>query len=253
MNKIYYLPKFQPGGKTHEISAVRDNTRVAWIPESNFTPKMTDYKPDPNLLQNIGETILDFTPIVGDIKGLTVDPYRAYKENGWRGGLTMMGLGLLGLIPFVGDAAKKSGKIIKKSYIKPWRSDPSKTNKATSYAFENKPKQFFELVEDQEPGYYSVHFKTDRGALTEEEKRGLVKAIYDDLPKGAKLFTWGEVSKGGFSGIDRFRIQMGMIPTNELRTVGVKSQNTPDEIVERFGYTKNSDGTISFPILLKQK
>lgn len=180
-NSVWYLPKFQEPAGT--------------LPESN------------KILQDVGETILDFTPIVGDIKGMTIDPYRAYKEDGWKGGLTMLGLGLLGLIPFVGDAAKvssKVGKIIKKSYIKPWKSNPEKVNKAVSYALESKLNQRFELVKDQEPGYYSVHFKTDRGALNEEEKQALIQAIYDDLPEGAKLSTWGEVSKGGayFSALD---------------------------------------------------
>lgn len=50
-------------------------------------------------LKKIGETALDFTPIVGDVKGLTIDPYRAYKEGGWGAGLKMAGLGLLTLIP----------------------------------------------------------------------------------------------------------------------------------------------------------
>lgn len=88
-NKIFYLPKFQNSGT---------------LPESN------------KILQNVGETILDFTPIVGDIKGLTYDPYKAYKEDGWKGGLTMMGLGLLGLIPFVGDVVKKGLGTTRKVY-----------------------------------------------------------------------------------------------------------------------------------------
>lgn len=50
-------------------------------------------------LKRIGETILDFTPIVGDVKGLTIDPYKAYKEGGWGAGLQTAGLGLLTLIP----------------------------------------------------------------------------------------------------------------------------------------------------------
>lgn len=228
-NSVWYLPKFQEPAGT--------------LPESN------------KILQDVGETILDFTPIVGDIKGMTIDPYRAYKEDGWKGGLTMLGLGLLGLIPFVGDAAKvssKVGKIIKKSYIKPWKSNPEKVNKAVSYALESKPNQRFELVKDQEPGYYSVHFKTDRGALNEEEKQALIQAIYDNLPEGAKLSTWGEVSKGGFSGIDRFRTQTGMILTDEMRTVGVKTSSNADDVANKFGYIKNADGTISFPILQKQ-
>ena len=59
-------------------------------------------------LQTIGETALDFTPVIGDIKGLTYDPYMAYKDNGIGAGLITAGLGLVGLIPMAGDAIKKS-------------------------------------------------------------------------------------------------------------------------------------------------
>ena len=40
MNKVYYLPKFAPGGKTDEQLAVRDNTRVAWVNKNvlSFSP-----------------------------------------------------------------------------------------------------------------------------------------------------------------------------------------------------------------------
>lgn len=40
MNKIYYLPKFAPGGKIDEQLAVRDNTRVAWVNKNvlSFSP-----------------------------------------------------------------------------------------------------------------------------------------------------------------------------------------------------------------------
>ena len=55
-NKVFYLPKFK---------------------DSGTLPKSTN-----KWLKTIGETILDFTPIVGDIKGLTIDPYKAYKEKG---------------------------------------------------------------------------------------------------------------------------------------------------------------------------
>lgn len=59
-------------------------------------------------LQTIGETALDFTPVIGDIKGLTYDPYMVYKDNGIGAGLITAGLGLVGLIPVAGDAIKKS-------------------------------------------------------------------------------------------------------------------------------------------------
>lgn len=254
--KVWYLPKFQNSGKL---------------------PKSTN-----KWLKTIGETILDFTPIVGDIKGLTIDPYRAYKEGGWDAGLKMAGLGLIGLVPVVGDAAKKAGKVILKSvdgvpfifrntnlkeiqelsdatsniskqtYIKPWKSDPSKSNQAIAYRLKNKPDQYFEVVKDNEPEYYSVHFKTDKDALTEEEKTELIKAIYDDLPDGAKISTWGTVSGGGFSGIDRFRTQMGMIPTSEMRTVGIKEGTDLNRVLSKYpSFVQNIDGSVSMPILQK--
>lgn len=47
-NKVFYLPKFQNSGKL---------------------PKSTN-----KWLKTIGETILDFTPIVGDVKELSFSP-----------------------------------------------------------------------------------------------------------------------------------------------------------------------------------
>lgn len=138
MSKVYYLPKFQSGGETAERLAVRDNTRVAWIPENNFNPRITDYNPDPKLLQNVGETILDFTPIVGDIKGLTIDPYKAYKENGWKGGLTTMGLGFLGLIPFIGDSVKKIGKKVNKLQLLSFQKDVNTSFYNTKFVKQDK-------------------------------------------------------------------------------------------------------------------
>lgn len=121
-NKTWYLPKFQePSGPLPEYEehlAVRDNTRTHLNPKTNFVPRTTEVRPNQDILKNLGETVLDFTPVIGDIKGLTVDPYKAYKENGWKSGLTMMGLGFLGLIPFIGDAAKKIGKLQLPSFIK---------------------------------------------------------------------------------------------------------------------------------------
>lgn len=120
-NKIFYLPKFQDSGtlpKSTERLAIRDNTRTHLNPKTNFVSRTTEVRPNQDILKNLGETVLDFTPVIGDIKGLTVDPYKAYKENGWKDGLTMMGLGLLGLIPFIGDAAKKIGKLQLPSFIK---------------------------------------------------------------------------------------------------------------------------------------
>lgn len=71
------------------------------------------------------------------------------------------------LIPkkaFLGDNSIQS-----MSYYKPmrraWSNGNGEGNAATSYFFRQQPDQRFELVKDIEPNNYSVHFKTDQGAL----------------------------------------------------------------------------------------
>ena len=67
------------------------------------------------IIPMIAETALDFTPIIGDVKGLTYDVYQGYKDEGLKGAAINAGLGLIGLIPFVGDTIKTSVKIGKKT------------------------------------------------------------------------------------------------------------------------------------------
>lgn len=64
------------------------------------------------------ETALDFTPLVGDVKGLTYDVYQGAKQGGWQGGALTAGLGLLGLIPGLGDVASKGIKTSIKEAVK---------------------------------------------------------------------------------------------------------------------------------------
>ena len=263
---------------TGTVQSVRHNTHTDQVP-TNVDERL---KRNRQILGDVVETAIDFTPVIGDIKGLTWDPIKAGIEGGFGAGLSMAGLGLIGLAPGVGDVAKKAGKVTLKSvddipfifrnnylkeirelsdatsnisrqiYIKPWKYDPSKSNQAIAYRLKNKPDQYFELVQDTEPGYYSVHFKTDRGALTEDEKTELIKAIYNDLPDGAKISTWGTVSGGRFSGIDRFRTQMGMIPTSEMRTVGIKKGTDLNRVLSKYpSFVQNIDGSVSMPILQK--
>jgi hypothetical protein len=47
-------------------------------------------------------------------------------------------------------------------YDKPWRNDPSKTNKAFQLQLAEDSSASFEIVKDHEDGYWSVHFKTPR-------------------------------------------------------------------------------------------
>jgi hypothetical protein len=49
-------------------------------------------------------------------------------------------------------------------YEKPWKDDPTKSNKAVKiYLKGQRGKGYFELVKDNEPGNYSIHFKTNNG------------------------------------------------------------------------------------------
>lgn len=132
MSRSYRIYRLQDGGKSRKL---------------------------PTILKNIGETILDFTPIVGDIKGLTVDPHRAYKEDGWKGALAMAGLGLIGLIPGVGDAAKKVGKKINKLQLPSFQKDVNTSFYDTKF-----------IKQDKE-------IKNERSLMAERAKNGRVKRI----------------------------------------------------------------------------
>jgi len=99
-----------------------------------------------------------------------------------------------------------NNNFIVKTYDKPWRNNSSKSNKAKSYALKSKPNEIFELVEDKENGFYSLHVKTSsKDALTEIEKQQLVKIVANAIPIGGKLSSWGEATKGGISALNRFK------------------------------------------------
>lgn len=103
-NPIEIKPIISARDATGTVYSVKDNPHTDTVPE-NIEERQKQ-------ALNILETMIDFTPIVGDIKGLTFDPIRAGIQGGWRAGLSMAGLGLIGLVPGVGDAAKTSGKIL---------------------------------------------------------------------------------------------------------------------------------------------
>ena len=105
-------------------------------------------------------------------------------------------------------------------YDKPWRSDPSKTNKAFQLQLAEDSSAAFEIVKDREDGYWSVHFKTPR-TLTIEQKQRLFQAAATVIPEGDKLSTWGELTKGGISGIDRFG-QLDFLDGIEFEQIGTR-------------------------------
>lgn len=124
------------------------------------------------------------------------------------------------------------GIIKSDEYDKPWKSDPSKSNKAYQLQLEENPSLFFEIVKDLEPGNWSIHFKTANKdntgtALTEEQKARLFEAAMLVIPEGDRLSTWGELTKGGISGINRFgqMPEFKKVGTRQVKTKGTRPTN----------------------------
>lgn len=113
-------------------------------------------------------------------------------------------------------------------YYKPmrraWSNGNGEGNAATSYFFKQQPDQRFELVKDIEPNNYSVHFKTDQGALNYGQKMQLFAKVADEIPEGANVSTWGSVSKGGIHGVNRFGKDFGFnkVGTRQLTMKGTE-------------------------------
>ena len=112
-----------------------------------------------------------------------------------------------------------SNDVVVEDVAKPWKSDSSKQNKTRRIYLKGKEnKGYFEVVKDLEDNNYSVHFKpTDSknpNAFTQEEKAILFQAVADIIPYGANLSTWGELSKGGIHGLNRFA-NLGFTKTGE--------------------------------------
>ena len=123
-------------------------------------------------------------------------------------------------------------------YDKPWRSDPSKTNKAFQLQLAEDSSAAFEIVKDHEDGYWSIHFKTPR-TLTNAQKQRLFKAAAAIIPEGDKISTHGELTKGGVSGIARFGQLdfLGGIEFEQVGTRDVKIKNSEEK------YTDSTDST----------
>lgn len=127
---------------------------------------------------------------------------------------------------------RTNNPIIQESYYKPfreaWSTGKVKGNKATSYFFKWQPDQKFELVKNIEPNNYSVHFKTDRNALSYGNKMALFAKIADEIPEGAILSTYGSISKGGIHGLERFGKDFGF---NQIGTRQLIMKGTQEPVV----------------------
>ena len=137
------------------------------------------------------------------------------------------------------DSFLDSVNVVKTAeYDKPWRNDPSKTNKAFQLQLVEDSSAAFEIVKDHEDGYWSIHFKTPR-TLTTEQKQRLFQAAAAVIPEGDKLSTWGELTKGGISGINRFG-QLDFLGGIEFEQVGtrqVKTKPITSGKIDRTKYT----------------
>lgn len=122
------------------------------------------------ILKNIGETALDFTPVVGDVKAIGYDLPNQLEEGDYLGGL----FSAASVIPFVGDAANKAYKTYKtaKGY------EPENTVKAY--------KMFREKNGEMYPLFVDANTKVKENAwldaiVGEKSKTGKVKSKLGDL------------------------------------------------------------------------
>lgn len=141
------------------------------------------------------------------------------------------------------NALRKIKGINIKIVDKPWRSDPTKSNKTLRISDSEHPDWgYFELVKDTEFGYYSVHFKTgdkttgvtysrqvrdadgnvvetlDTDEAGKESRKKLYQALLAAIPDGAYVSTYGEVSKGGIKALKNLAT-LGNMTKVDTRTV----------------------------------
>lgn len=107
-------------------------------------------------------------------------------------------------------------KVIKEGpEVKVWRNGQG-WNPAVHYRLEGKP-SFFERVSDNEPGYYSPHFKTQdafhnidgRQMVSPDEKKMLFDVFATDFPEGGILSSHGSITPGGVHARGRLKTEYG--------------------------------------------
>lgn len=113
-----------------------------------------------------------------------------------------------------------------------WKSNPSKFNAAIRLYVKGHPDfGYFEVVKDEEPNAYSVHFKTgdaDTGDIfgsTKEQRAWLYNAMNAVLPEGAIVSTYGQVSQGGAQAIDKLAEIGQFIKLEDTREVTDRQGN----------------------------
>lgn len=143
---------------------------------------------------------------------------------------------------------KPSSTIVSEDYVKPWRDawgsqGPINYNSATRYHFSDLPDENFELVKDNEPGSYSIRFKTKRGILNDEQKQQLFDKVESEIPRGSTLSTYGTITKGGVHGVQRFGDYPGWFK-HKSRILKMKGSGEPVDVGE---YRKSPQSTLDIP------
>ena len=138
------------------------------------------------------------------------------------------------------------GIVRSEEYQKPWRDDPTQVNTAFTLSLAEDPLRKFEIVKDHEEGYWSIHFKTiadnetfeTAPKLTEDQKQRLFAAAASLIPVGDKLSTWGSLTQGGVSGLDRFK-NLGFKQVGVRTVQNVIGENIEIPVYEKIGYYMN--------------
>lgn len=206
----------------------------------------------PNVLkikkEAIGKVLAEY--VIKGEEGTTEKPELLAQTLTWWDQIKNFFLSLIGKAGFnpFEEAVRQQidNSITVEQYDKAWRVDVNQSNKATSFALKSKPNEKFELVKDKEEGFYSLHIKTSsKEALTEEEKQHLVNAVARHIPIGGKLSSWGEATKGGISGLNRFK-EAGFVDSGETRKVS-DTQTLPILIKQRDIYNTGTVKDLEAP------
>lgn len=110
-----YLYKNAPDRMSFYYFSLPEETRESinpkFIPDSIRVENIKRKKDNTTeKISRVIESIADFIPVIGDIKGLVYDPIKAYKEGGISKALSTLLLGTIGVLPG-GDALKVMKKV----------------------------------------------------------------------------------------------------------------------------------------------
>lgn len=128
------------------------------------------------------------------------------------------------------DDTENEPQVIIRRYKRSWRCSGEKTDPVLSFFISDKPAQKFLLVEDETPGYWSIHFFTkeeyssdvfdnfEEELLTDLEITKLISRISNHILPGQKLSSHGHISLSGIQNLLRF-LDNGFEKTKELRKI----------------------------------